>query len=96
MGMSEREFGFMTPRTFFNKLKGFAKIRKENYQAEWERTRWMAWKLIGVSGKVVKGELKLTDVITFSWEKSKKVKANYDKERFEYLVKKFGKQWHSS
>jgi len=29
MGMSERDFGYMTPRVFFNKLKGFAK-KKNN------------------------------------------------------------------
>lgn len=98
MGMSEEEFGWMTPRTFFNKLKGFAKIRNENHQAEWERTRWMTWKLLAVSGKVVKGNLLLTDVIKFKWENVERTKKDEitDKKNFEKLVNKFGKQWHSS
>jgi len=98
MGMSEEEFGFMTPRTFFNKLKGFAKIRKEDYQAQWERTRWGVWQLVSVSGKVVKKKLRLTDVIKFSWEQKKLTteEIQENKDGFERLVKKFGKQWHSS
>lgn len=98
MGMSEEDFGFMTPRTFFNKLKGFAKIRQEDFQNSWEQTRWMTWQLISVSGKIVKKRLGLTDIIKFKWENVERTKKDEitDKENFERLVKKFGKQWHSS
>jgi len=88
----------MTPRTFFNKLKGFAKIRKENYQTEWERARWTVWQLVNVSGKIVKKALRLTDIIKFEWENKVRTEKDVAKDRkdFERLVKKFGKQWHLS
>ena len=93
--MREIDFGYMTPRAFFNKLKGFAKERKEKYQNEWERTRWAVWQLVSMSGKSVKGKVRLTDIIKFSWEKVTRTKVDYkeNKQRFDYLVKKFGKQW---
>ena len=98
MGMSERDFGYMIRRVFFNKLKGFAKKKKEQHREEWERTRWAVWQLVSMSGKSLKGKVKLTDIIKFSWEKVVRTKVDYEenKERFDYLVKKFGKQWHSS
>lgn len=94
--MNERDFGFMTPRSFFNKLKGVVKLREQNFKDEWERTRWLACQLVNVSGKVVKGKLKLTDIIKFNWEKVERTDKDVekDKEGFERLVKKFGKQWH--
>ena len=96
--MSEDEFGFMTPRMFFNKLKGFAKLREDDYRGEWERTRWIVWQLVNVSGKIVKRSLRLEDIIKFKWEKTERKENDVIKDRkdFERLVEKFGKQWHSS
>lgn len=93
--MTEEEFGLMTPRAFFNKLSGFSKSRKENYQAEWERSRWMVCQLVNISMKSVKRNLRLTDIVRFSWEKVERTEKDVkrDQEAFEEAIKKHGKKW---
>ena len=95
MGMTEEEYGLMTPRTFFNKLSGFSKIRKEDFQNRWEQIRWMVCQLVNISMKSVKRNLRLTDIIRFSWENVERTEADVkkDREASEEAVKKFGKKW---
>ena len=91
--MSERDFGDITPRAFFNKMKGYLEEARRLYQDRWGRTRWLATVLANYSGKLAKKVLKPSDLLKFDWDKEKKSKSKKGiiegKKRFEHLEKKW-------
>ena len=83
MGMSEADFLFMSPRTFYNKFNGFNQLR----QAEYELVRLQTVELLNIQIKK-----RITDpsqLWKFPWEKKSikvdKVRAN---ERAKWITKK--------
>lgn len=47
--MSLQDFEDMTPRQYYNKVKGFEQNRINELDDHWERTRILAW--VGIMGK---------------------------------------------
>ena len=58
----------MLPREFYNMSDGYSKKLEMQYQADWERARWIASVVIAPH---TKKRLKPTELITFPWEQKK-------------------------
>ncbi len=78
MGMARWEFGFISPRAFYNKLKGFNQLR----QGEFELVRMQTVELLNVQ---MDKKHRITDprkLWKFGWEKDNKKATQADAERF--------------
>ena len=82
--MSESDFWECSPRYFVYRLNGMRNIMKAKIESErrtsWEQARFIAW----AAGNWEKGT-KLTDVISFDWEK-KRIKT--------LTLEEYKSQWH--
>lgn len=58
----------MTPRTFYNAMKGMFEKWETTNQAEWERTRWLACVTVNPH---TKKNLQPKDLTVFPWEKKR-------------------------
>ena len=58
----------MLPREFYNMSDGYSKKLEMQYQADWERARWIASVVIAPH---TKKRLKPKELITFPWEQKK-------------------------
>ena len=65
--MSEREFEFISPRAFYNKMKGFNQVR----QAEFELVRLQTVELLNIQIEKKKQIKQPQRLWWFPWEKEK-------------------------
>lgn len=71
--MSTEDFYSADFRDVMDAIKGYNERERLRFQNEWERTRWLA--TIGIQPYAGKGKkIKMTDLIQFDWEKTKKPK----------------------
>lgn len=71
LGMTSSEFWDSSPRDLDNRYKGYLKTQQE----EWERTRWMVFRMKTTTEAETKGgSMSVQDIAVFPWEE-KQVKA---------------------
>jgi len=68
MGMTKNEFGFISPRAFYNKLKGFNQVR----QSEFELVRLQTVELLNIQIEKKKQIKQPQRLWRFPWEKKAK------------------------
>ena len=92
MGMTERELLFISPRAFYNKLRGFNQLR----QSEYELTRLQTVELLNIQ---IEGKHRIRSpqsLWKFPWEahrvdiEATKVKAIRFREKVERFEKRHG------
>lgn len=66
--MSSEDFWNSTIRNVLNRIEGFRDLETKRQQIEWERSRWLALKIL--SPYLERGATVKT-IEVFSWEKSK-------------------------
>lgn len=85
MGMSEREFDFITPRAFYNKVKGFNQLK----QVECELVRLQTVELLNIQ---IEGKHRIKDpkkLWRFPWEdERKKVDTERARRQAHYFMEK--------
>ena len=83
MGMSEREFWYISPRAFYNKVRGFNQLR----QAEYEIIRLQTVELLNIQIEK-KHRIKSPDKLwQFPWDQ-KAVYSEVDGRRAKYFAEK--------
>lgn len=95
MAMGRKEFGFISPRDFYNKLKGFTQLR----QADYELVRLQTIALLNIQMEKKHRINKPEDLWTFPWEKKEIKKIDKEiaqhrairfKEKTERIIKRHG------
>lgn len=65
MGLSEAEFGRITPEYFMLRLQGMRYAQRLNYRNDWIRARWQVCVILNTK---TKRELREIDLRRFPWE----------------------------
>ena len=84
--MTEDQFLDMLPKTFWIKVDGFYEFYNLKEKNEWIRFRWQTTLLLNIHLPKNK-MLKEKDLITFDWEKIKKIDFKDLKMKAEYIKK---------
>lgn len=90
--MTPEEFWDFTPRLLQMKLEGKREHDEMLQRFEWERMRFQTICLINKDRKR-QNQIKLTDLMTFEWEKKAKIKTSKkDRNKAMYLIQKAQKE----
>lgn len=69
LGMTSSEFWNSSPKEFYYRQKGYYQKIHQREKNEWERARWMVFRM--KTGIADKKEIGLTDICVFPWEEEK-------------------------
>lgn len=88
IGLTPHEFWRMSLNEFKSTQRGFFEKKKQEYQAKWERARFIAF--YGLQPHLKRGRLRsFKDLIQFDWEKNDDVELP-TREEMEAFRKRYG------